>query len=203
MNIEVIPKHGRKEILSILINGEEWRSIHTAIFGKEPSFPVCTSESEWQKAFEKMEYKRVKGYVLRRLSAQNYHSGQLIKLLQERLVTSSVIESIIDEFQNKGYLNDRGWIESFIRVQRKRLGLPVILRKLQAKGVSREEIRMVQEECRNSEEDSLNITHLLKTRYRSKDMNHPKDRQKVIASLMRKGFAFEIIQRAISSNSTE
>ncbi len=197
MNIEIIPKQGQKEILSIQINGEVWKNIHTSIFGKKPCFPSPSSELQWQQAFEKIEYERVKNYTLRRLSAQHYHSGQLIKLLKERLVTGSVIEKIISECRAKGYLNDRDWINSFIRSQRKRFGLAAIWRKLQSKGVSREEIHLIQEEHASPEEELINIKHLLKTRYRSKNLNLLKDRQKIIASLMRKGFALELIIKSI------
>jgi regulatory protein len=189
----VIPKQGRKELLSILIDGEEWKTIHTAIFGKNPSFPLCSSEMEWKQLFEKIESERVKNYALRRLSAQNYHSAQLTKLLKERLVTNAVIAKTIREFQAKGYLNDQDWIRSFVRSQRKRLGLSAILKKLYAKGVSSEEIQQVKETYQNSEEDYLNIQNLIKTKYRSKNIKLPKERQKIIASLVRKGFNFDQI----------
>lgn len=197
MKVEIIPKPGRKEIFSIFIEEEFWKEIHTSIFGRQPSFSDCSSVLEWPAIFAKKEYERVRNYVLWRLSSQNYHSAQLSKLLKERLVTARTIEMVISEFQDKGFLNDQAWIESFIRSQRKRLGLPAVMRKLQAKGISNEELRDIQAEWRDPEEELRNIAKLLQTRYRSKDLSQLKEKQKVIASLMRKGFAYELIQQSI------
>lgn len=193
VTIAVEPKAGRRGILSILLNGSEWRAIHTAIFGRQPSFPFCSTEEEWEKAFSSMEYQKVKNYVLRRLSAQNYHSRQLRKLLNERLVDASTIDRIIGECQAKSFVNDEQWLESFIRANRKRLGLPAIMRKLHSKGFSIDEIRAIQDRWKNPEEERAAIQQLLQTRYRSKKLDQFHERQKVIASLMRKGFSFETI----------
>lgn len=196
LNIQVISSQNQSEILSIFINGEEYQKIHSSIFGKKPRFLACSSEEEWQKAFEKMEYARTKNYVLRRLSARYYHSAQLIKLLKERLVSLSTITKIIDECQHWGYLNDVDWIHAFVKSHRKKLGLSVIWRKLQQKGIPREEIDRLREDYRDSEAECESIRHLLKTKYRNKDLQSYKERNKVIASLLRKGFNFETIDRA-------
>lgn len=199
MNREVKPKPGRPGVLTIFVNNEPWRDIHSAIFGRQPRLPVCTEEGEWERIFQAFEYQRVKNYVLWRISSQSYHSQQLSKLLKERLIDAATIEKVIQECLDQGFLNDQSWIESFIRVHRKRLALPAILRKLQAKGITREILQTIQEECQDVAADKTAIDHLLQTRYRSKDLKQIKDRQKVIGALLRKGFSYELIQQRIKN----
>lgn len=144
-----------------------------------------------------MEYQKVKHYVLKRLSAQNYHSKQLRKLLIERLVDETTIDRVIEECQAKGFLNDEQWLESFIRSHRKRFGWPVIQKKLRSKGLSIDEIQAIQERWSNPEEERQTIQQLIETRYRSKNLSQFHDKRKVIASLMRKGFSYEAIFAAL------
>ena len=92
--------------------------------------------SDFQAVFDGYEYRRVKNYVLWRLSKQSYHSEQLSKLLRERLVQDKTIHHVITELQDAGYLDDEMWLKVFLRSQQKRYGLPLILSKLRAKGLS-------------------------------------------------------------------
>ncbi|WP_068467144.1 regulatory protein RecX [Candidatus Protochlamydia phocaeensis] len=199
MKIECKPKAERKEILTVFLDGEPWRDVHIAIFGRFPAFPTCLSIQEWTAAFELLEYKRVKNYVIRRLAAQSYHSEQLNKLLRERLVQPPTIQKIIQECQEWGYLNDEAWIENFVRAHQKKQGLRVILAKLQAKGLSTENLQHIREQWINPEEETLAIRRLIQTKYRSKDLSQYKEKQKVFAALMRKGYPFELIQAVLYS----
>ena len=72
------------------------------------------------------------------LALQSYHSEHLAKILRDRLVQSKTIDRLLDEFKAAGYLDDEAWLESFKRIQQKRYSLPLILTKLQAKGLSKE-----------------------------------------------------------------
>lgn len=168
--------------------------IHTAIFGRHPSFPDCNSESDWQNRFDTLEYQRAKSYVIRRLASQPYHSRQLAKLLQERLVSTSTASRIIKECVDKGFINDDSWIESFIRQNHKKMGVHAIMRKLQAKGLINEEIQAIYEKWMDPEKEKQSIERLLQTKYRKKNLNNFAERQKVVASLMRKGFSIEAIR---------
>lgn len=192
-----MPKEGRKELRTIFLDGEEWRDIHTSIFGKTPSFPSCVTRTEWKEVFEKCEYQRVKNYVIWRLSTQPYHSQQLQKLLRERLVCQQTITKVIGECLSSGYLDDEAWIESFMRNQQKKNGLRSILLKLQAKGLTAEAVQEIRSNWNRPEEEKEAIAHLLRTRYRNKNLNDFREKQKVFASLMRKGYAFEQIQAAL------
>jgi regulatory protein len=191
------PKEGNQDRWEILLNGEKWREVHRAIFGRKPTFPPLSSEEELQPIFDAFEYRRVKGYVLWRLSSQSYHSEQLAKLLRDRLVQEKTIEHVLQEYLEMGFLDDESWLQSFMRTQQRRYSLRFILNKLHAKGLSSETIQRLAKEWKNLEEEHQAIQHLLKTRYRTKDLTQYKSRQKVIAALVRKGYSFDQVQKAL------
>lgn len=198
MKVHFRPKEGNKERWEILIDGEKWREVHRSIFGKNPSLPPISDENELKGLFDALEHRRVKGYVLWRLSTQTYHSEQLAKLLRDRLVQNETIEQVLREYQEMGALDDEAWLQSFMRTQQARYSFRHILNKLRAKGFSAETIRRLSDEWKNPEEELEALRHLIRTRYRSKDCTDYKTRQKVIASLARKGYSFDQIQMVLN-----
>lgn len=191
MKVGCYPKEGKRGVLTIFIDGQPWREIHTTIFGRRPKIPkdVQTRFSQW-------ELQRAKSYALNRLAKQNQPSNQLEKSLRDRLVTEPTIAKIIADCQRLGYLNDEEWMESYIRSQQARhLGPERILLKLREKGISREQALAALDKQDDAELRAGRIRHLLTTRYRSRDLADYKERQKVIAALIRKGFSFsEVIE---------
>jgi regulatory protein len=192
-------KEGNKERWEIFIDGEKWREVHRAIFGRKPAFPTFSfsSEADLQVTFDDFEHRRVKGYVLWRLSNQSYHSEQLAKLLRDRLVQDKTIACILGECHELGILDDESWLKSFLRVQQKHCGIRLIINKLRAKGLSEESLQDIANQWNDPDGELRTIQQLLQTRYRSKNLTEDKSRQKVIGSLMRKGYRYEQIQAAI------
>ena len=127
VKIEIKAQPGRRDILTIYIDDEEWRKIHSSIFGRSPQFPPMSSMDECEAAFQELEQKKTRLYVLRRLSAQSYHSILLAKLLREKLVQSSTISLVIAECQARGYLDDQAWLENYMKAQLKRMSLRAAL----------------------------------------------------------------------------
>lgn len=194
------PKEGNKDRWIIFLGEEKWREVHRSIFGRHPVFPPLSSECLLQSTFDALEYRRVKGYVLWRLSKQSYHSEQLAKLLRDRLVQSKTIEQVIEEFKEKGFLDDESWLQSFKQSQLKRYSRRLILTKLRAKGLSAETLQGLEEDWNNqiNQEDELqSIRRQLQTRYRSKNLSQYQERQKVIAALIRKGYSFDQVQAVL------
>lgn len=199
VDIAIKPKEGNREHWEIHLEGDKWREIHRSIFGKKPSFPEATSWEEWQTVFDLAEYKRVKNYVIWRLSSQSYHSEQLAKLLRDRLVQSKTIDRVLQEFKESGYLNDEMWLQTFMQSQQKRYSLRCIVSKLQAKGFSADTLQTLAAEWKNPEEELEAIQRLLQTRYRSKNLKDYKEKQKVVASLLRKGYPLAQIRLALEN----
>ncbi len=58
MKIEARPKEGNRDILTLLVEGQEWKEIHIAVYGRHPTFSIDSSQENWQVAFEVLEYKK-------------------------------------------------------------------------------------------------------------------------------------------------
>lgn len=196
--IEFRPKMGRPDRYEIFVDDEKWRDVHRTIFGRNPSLPSVSSQEELIAAFDVYEYKRVKGYALWRLSAQSLHSEQLAKQLLDRLVQLRTIECVVQELREILILDDEAWLRGVMRNQQNRCSLKATLSKLRAKGLSNESIQRIKEEWSDPEAEDKAIQNLLKTRYRTKNLREYSVRQKVIASLMRKGYSFEQVKTALS-----
>jgi regulatory protein len=182
----------------LMIDDEVLRSLPTAFFGtKACSFQACTRD-ELEEELATIEYKGVKRYVLRRLAAKSYYSEELKRLLLRKGASLSIIESVIAECHASGFLNDTEWIEAYIRrLQREKKGGSFITMKLQQMGVSKAEIAPFQSFLRDDEAGG--IARLLATRYRTRNLQDAKERQKVIAALLRKGFAMPNIIKHIKA----
>jgi regulatory protein len=168
-------KAGSKQILIVSLNGEPYAEAHTAIFGKNPKFKSVEE-------FREEEYRGAKRYALKRLSMQAMLSTALSDALRERLVSESVIEKVISECLESGYIDDKEWVDAFVRGQkRKRVGPEMIRMKLVQKGV---DPSLMEEEV----DESAQIRDLLESRFRNRNLRDYKEKQKVIAALMRKGY---------------
>lgn len=199
MNVSFSVNERRPEHLTLLIDGEPWHVVHPSIIGYKPKFSGENLQ-ECQEKFDLLEYKGAKRFVLKRLSLKSYYSGELITALKERLVSSSTIDAVIADFTRLGYINDQEWVVSAVRrLQCQKCGPKAIAMKLYAKGVAKEAVRTAIDACCDDASQQMNIHRLLASRYRSRDLSVPKEKQKVAAALMRKGYAlnqiFEVMRQ--------
>lgn len=197
MKVEVGKLDPYKFTLPLMIDGDLWHTAHVSIFGKSPKFPEASME-ELEEKYRALEYKGAKSFLLRRLAMKNYHSTELTAALMKREVHESAIISILDEFSQLGYLDDKAWLGSSIRsLRQQRFGFKAIAMKMRVKGIEEHEvleaIKIVKESEGEEENEQHSITRLLDTRYRSRDLSDRKEKQKVVNGLMRKGFSLDDI----------
>jgi len=202
MHIDITPKENQHKVSIILVDEEEWRQIHHTIFSSKAAAALpkdCTSLSQLEDAFLNLEYRQAKHYVLKKLAAQSLPSDVLRKMLTKLLVSPVTIQNILNDCQKVGYLNDQDWLQAFIRqCQSRKMGPQAILMKLKSKGISDQLINGFEHQLRDPLSQQTNISNLLKTRYRKCDLKDFKQKQKVIAALLRKGFELSEIREAIS-----
>lgn len=171
------------------------KKMHLSIIGKGGNLPTFSeSEEHLLGLLDQMEASGARQWALKKIAAQPVLSQQLEKSLRERGVSPSTIEQIISDFKRVGYLNDEEWIASFVRVQKmKRVGPQMIVQKLKMKGVPAELIAPYMEDDSTKER----IKELLKSKYARRDLTDYKEKQKVVASLARKGYSFEDVFQVI------
>lgn len=201
MRITCLPKEGRRLVMTIYVDDEPWVDIHTKIFGRSISLPACNTMENLQEKFTALEYAKVKNYALGCLAMRSYPSTQLKKLLERNLVSSGTVQRILEDFIRLGYLNDGEWIERFVKGQLGRhIGPQKIVGKLMNKGISHKEAERYLEKFADRSETHKSIQHLLKTKYKNRNLADYREKQKVFASLARKGFDMDAIKTALNLN---
>lgn len=137
---------------------------------------------------------RVKSYVVKRLALRSFSTQELAKTLRQKKVAPEMIETLLQEFLQLGYLNDQAWLESFlVGCARKKLGPYAIAQKLYQKGYSQPQIEAIVSQL--DSKDSL--SQLIATKYKNRNLEDPQEKRKVIASLCRKGFPLEDIFKVL------
>ena len=95
--------------------------------------------------------------------------------------------NLIQEFAQKGYIDDQGWLKTFCQNEEAKGSSPLAIAfKLRQKGIPREVIEVALQDL--SPENALK---------KAIAKNSKKDKQKLIASLQRKGFSWELIKREV------
>jgi len=137
---------------------------------------------------------RVKSYVVKRLAMRSFSTQELTKTLRQKKVAPELVEILLQEFLQLGYLNDEAWLESFLAgCTRKKLGPHAIAQKLYQKGYSQSQIEAIVSQI--DSKDSL--SQLIASKYKNRNLDDPKEKRKVIASLCRKGFQLDEIFKVL------
>lgn len=193
-----------QKVVRILFDGEPWKVVHRTVFFRWDNGPFksCRTIEEAEAVFEVEEYRRARNYALKKIAKMSLSTHHLKRLMTERMISVGTAERIVREFTESGYLNDEDWFESFYRGEIARKSGPgKIKMKLMQKGFDQETINRFMSEKEGEEEGQpVLIRRLLESRYRKRDLGDMKERQKVMAGLIRQGFDYEEIKRAISSN---
>lgn len=141
------------------------------------------------------DYPAAKRYLLAALCKQSLCTSQIRQRLKRREVPPEMIEELIEEVIRLGFVDDKQWVESFVRRQQARHDGPMAIKlKLRAKGVEGD---LIDELVPRDESLQLEqIQELLQSRYRKFDLTDFKQRHKAVAALARKGFNLDIILQA-------
>ena len=198
MSTCIIPDDQRKDVLHLSVGESFYREIHVSIFGKHPKIRFCEENAEEQ--FSAKEFERARYFVFKRLSQRGYSSFELRNQLQERLVSEQGVEQVLAECFRLGYLDDEVWIEQFIREQKlRKTGPKMIAAKLYKKKVPRSFFEPFLENLLTLEEQKEAIDRLLATRFRLRNLDDFKEKNKIFAALQRKGFTVEAIKQSLGS----
>lgn len=195
MQISCLPSSDRQTVMTIFCDGVPWRKLHTSIFGRHPNLPQeCHSLQEFSHEFSVLEYRQAKSYALRRLSLQGMLSAALVRSLKERLVSQTTIERVLQDLCELGLINDDEWAASFIRTQQlKKFGPRAIAQKLANKGIKRETLQLALEQSASFDDQKTAILKLLQSRYSKRGLSDFKEKRKVVASLVRRGFDLTLV----------
>ena len=141
------------------------------------------------------EFRRAQLFMARSLAKKEQSTQQIEKKLKERGFSEEIRKRVIEDFQKMGYLDDERWLQNRLSMLKSaKKGPRMISQKLLLEGASREEAKCAKMSAQ--EEESI-IQDLLKTRYARRNLKDRKERDKVIASLCRRGFSLSAILKSI------
>ena len=136
------------------------------------------------------------------VSAQEHSSVQCRQFLARKKYSAELIDTLLKEFQTKKYIDDQRYVQILIAslVERKKSKRAIIL-KLKETHLPTELWEGKLKEIYNSEEEKENLKEQLDKllfRYRNLPLN--KQKEKVFASLYRKGFNLDDIHTVWQEN---
>ena len=125
------------------------------------------------------------------------------KLKQGKKYTDETIDETIKFLKKHNFINDEDFAKRFIELHKNSYSIKVLRQKLVQKGVKKEILDSVFDDEIDVDEEVLIKKLLLKKCpdyfEREKDMD-PKERQKLLAYLFRKGFTYDKIADIMKSN---
>jgi regulatory protein len=145
---------------------------------------------------EMISFYEVYHKALQLLGLRGHFTGQLkIKLLQ-RDYSSSVVEEVILQLTQEGYLNDETLLHSWVEAQSPFMSHMAMQQKLTAYGLDAHLVRQV---LKHSEADESQVARALlekKVRFNSQEINK-ETREKLLQYLIRKGFTFNCAKKVV------
>ncbi len=169
-------------------------------FGLEEG--VALTDEAYSLIFSEILEKRAKLYAMNLLRKQDRTERDLKRKLSEALYPEETIEQAIKYVKDFGYLDDVRYAFNYIRLSASRYGKAELKNKLQEKGISGEDIeeayRQAAEEGfidENTEEEL--IEKLIRKKYRDITELENADRDKLYASLYRKGFTVRSVEKVL------
>ena len=157
------------------------------------------SEETYLEITRELLPKRATKRAMELLVKKDYTEKKLRDKLSEGLYPVNCIDTAIEYVKSYNYLDDERYARDYISYHIELKGRNRIIRDLMNKGVSKDVIEAVlddygEEECKTVETEQ--IKKLLIKKHYSSDMDY-KEKQKIIAFLMRRGYSLDVIKTAM------
>jgi|AntRauTorcE11897_2_1112592.scaffolds.fasta_scaffold00019_104 regulatory protein len=147
-------------------------------------------ESEKQVAFSK---------VLNLISKREKTSHQVNTYLKDKGYTQKTIDYVVNKLKEYGYINDEKFAQNFMNAQANTKGIRKIKQQLMLKGIDDKIIKQI---LANMPEQSSQIENLT-NKYMNNKENNQKNRSKLYAYLLRRGFTYDQIEPYINNYKDE
>ena len=154
-------------------------------------------EHVWKSILEDVLYKRAKEKSLYLLETMERTEYQICQKLKEGYYPIDIIERVIAFLKRYNYINDEVYAKKYIDTYINKKSIKCIEMDLYKKGIKRDifESYLV----RNEELEYEQISALLAKRKYNENKNNPKEKNKIISYIIRRGYSYESISKVISS----
>lgn len=158
------------------------------------------SENVYEEITTVLLPKRATKRAMNLLQKKDYTESKLREKLREGLYSDDCIDAAIDYVKSYKYLDDERFARDYITYHMELRSKNRILQDLLGKGISKDLceslINELYSEC-DSDVETEQIRNLLNKKHYSEDMDY-KDKQKIIAFLLRRGYSMESIKKAMA-----
>lgn len=158
------------------------------------------SESDYREIMEIVLPKRAKLRAMNLLQKKDYTEKQLRDKLVEGLYPGEIVDEAIEYVKSYKYLNDERYARDYITYHMSTRSRTRIIQDLTGKGISKDDLMPIIEELYaedNGEAELDQIKTLLIKKHYDPQTSDFKDKQKITAFLMRKGYNLSDIKRAM------
>ena len=145
--------------------------------------------------------KRAKLRAMHLLNQMDRTEQQLRDRLKRDLYAEDIIEIAIQYVKSFGYVGDYGYAKRYIESKQNSKSKAELKVTLTRKGISKDVIQSVLEECYEEQEELSAIRHILEKKRFVEDMATDVEKKKMFEYLLRKGFRYEDIRQVIQVSS--
>lgn len=162
---------------------------------------VLTSDLH-DKIIEDTVYRRAKQKAIAVLKFMNRAEQELRRKLSEAGYTIQIIDRTIAYLYEYGYLDDERLAAAYVRTKMNTKSKLIIKTELLQKGISKEVIDQIFEneynDSQGEDAELVAIKKAIRKKAKSPEELNPQDKQKLMASLYRKGFDIGKIKQVLS-----
>jgi regulatory protein len=159
--------------------------------------------SQYEKMIEVLIYPKAIDKALNILKFMDRCEQELRSKLSREEYRDDIIDQVIEYVKHYGYLNDERFATAFVKSRKNRKSKLMIKNELQQKGISKDIIRMVIDAEYESEDtedaETIAIRKAISKKTREPQNLSAEEKQKLIASLYRKGFDISKIKHNIDN----
>lgn len=196
MTIEKIEAVNTKKKKLILDDGQVFALYNGEIWRYKLEEGGLLSEELYQEILDTVLKKRARERMMYLLKSGDYTEYQVRQKLKQGFYPEEAVEEAICFGRQHRYLDDNRYARIYAEQKSDKLSRRMLSMKLSEKGISRDVIERTLSELEQDEEEAL------ETLIRKKNVDFSrldwKERQKICAYFMRKGFAYENILKKIN-----
>lgn len=187
-------------LLHIYWDEECVQTVHKPLFFRRlGSLRACSDKGEFLAKFQEVEAQAARAEGVRLLARKGYFGPELKQKLMLKGISEEAADKAVQYFEQKGYIHDGNRAEGVARRELKKgHGPQYIFQKLKHKKISSAEVAKLRPLIEREEKQSLQA--YLKKR---SSALQGKDRRKIIAQLLRRGFSYEAVQEAFKDSMSE
>lgn len=157
------------------------------------------TEEAYQTILHEILEKRAVERALYLLQSSDKTEAELRRKLKEGYYPQEAIDHTIDFLKRYRYIDDENYVKRYVETYSAKKSRRQLLFDLQRKGIQRDMAEAACEEQPIDEETQI-LDYIRKKKLVWKELN-PKEKNRVYASLGRKGYSYEAIKRALEGKS--